>query len=156
MTTHTKLDIASKQLEMAIGLYVSGRDKISAITLAGAADGILFQLLLDAGKENFADHMRKAEAETTGILATRGEAGRQMNDVLNINDCKHMDPGDADYVDIDVDGAALGAILKACSNHFELLGKRESFVEAFLYWVRENVDPSRLTSSRPSASKDRL
>ena len=36
--TMTKLELAQRQLETAIGLFVSRRDRISAIMLAGATD----------------------------------------------------------------------------------------------------------------------
>jgi hypothetical protein len=63
LRSHSKLDIATNQLESAIGLFVSDRDKFSAITLAGAADTIFNQLLLDQGKENFTDHLRKKKRQ---------------------------------------------------------------------------------------------
>ena len=52
----TKLALAERQLETAIGLFVSGRDRLSAITLAGAADGILHGLVLKAGDQPFSDY----------------------------------------------------------------------------------------------------
>jgi hypothetical protein len=51
VTKYTKFQIASRQLETAIGLFVSGRDRLSAISLAGAADGILHALVLKSGRE---------------------------------------------------------------------------------------------------------
>src|SRR5665647_281594 len=103
LTSHSKFDIASKQLESAIGLFVSNRDKLSAITLAGAADTILNQLLLNDGKENFTDYLRKKAASKTGVLQTRGEYGKEINDILRINSLKHMDKNDDDYVEMDLE-----------------------------------------------------
>ena len=53
MTTRTynRLELAENQLETAIGLFVSGGNKFSAITLAGAADVILCRLVLNSGQE---------------------------------------------------------------------------------------------------------
>jgi hypothetical protein len=59
MTIHNKLDITREQLRTAVMLYCSGRDRFSAITLAGAADVILSQLLLNEGRENFSDVLMK-------------------------------------------------------------------------------------------------
>ena len=144
MTSHRKCDIASKQLESAIGLFVSNRDKLSAITLAGAADTILNQLLLNDGKENFTDYLRKKAASKTGVLQTRGEYGKEINDILRINSLKHMDKNDDDYVEMDLEECALAAILKAVANYARLAGKQAGFIQAFLHWVRLNVDPQRL------------
>lgn len=142
MRSHSKFDIAANQLESAIGLFVSDRDKFSAITLAGAADTIFNQLLLNQGKENFTDHSRKKLAKKTGKLQTRGEHGREINDVLRINALKHMDNND-DYVEMDLDECALAAILKAVANYIDLAGREADFIKAFLYWVKLNVDPEK-------------
>jgi hypothetical protein len=144
LRSHSKLDIATNQLESAIGLFISDRDKFSAITLAGAADTIFNQLLLDQGKGNFTDHLRKKEAEKTCILLTRGKYGKEINDLLRINAVKHMDKNDDDYVEMDLDECALATISKAVTNYIDLAGRKASFIKAFLYWMKLNVDPKRL------------
>ncbi len=152
LRSHSKLDIAANQLESAIGLFVSVRDKFSAITLAGAADTIFNQLLLDQGKENFTGRSRKREVEKTGISRTLGEHGKAINDILRINALKHMDKDDDDYVEMDLDECALASILKAVANYIDLVGREANFIRAFLYWVKLNVDPKRFQndeSKRP-------
>lgn len=134
MTSHSKLDIAASQLECAVALYVSNRDKVSAITLAGAADVIFSQLLLDKNSENFTDVMILSEFEKTGVLLKRSQAGSNINDVLAINILKHMDPGDSDNVEIDVELSALGAIAKAVCNYIDLGGEKSNAVLAFRAW----------------------
>ena len=42
----TKLQLAQRQLETAIALFISKMDRVSAITLAGAADGNPFKITL--------------------------------------------------------------------------------------------------------------
>ena len=54
-TSITKLALARRKLETAIDPFVSRRDRVSATTFAGAADGILHGLVPKAGKEPFAD-----------------------------------------------------------------------------------------------------
>jgi hypothetical protein len=144
VSTHNKFDVAASQLESAIGLYVSNTDRLSAITLAGAADAILCQLVLDAGKENFTDYMARVATEQTGVTPTRAETGKSINDQLMINALKHMDEGDAEYLDLDVDDCGLAAILKAVANWVHLKGRGAPVIEAFLLWVQLNIDPSRL------------
>jgi hypothetical protein len=145
MTTHTdrRLELAEKQLETAIGLYVSGGDKFSVITLAGAADVILCRLVLNAGLENFTEIMIRQSSDDCLSNETRASHGRQINDTLYINDLKHMDVGEDGYIVMDVDGCALGAISKALANYVKIAGREKNFVKAFLAWVRLNLDPKK-------------
>ena len=78
MTTHNKLDIAREQLRTAVMLHCSGRDRFSAITLAGAADVILSQLLVNKGKENFSDFLMKKDGEIIGSMPERAAHGRAV------------------------------------------------------------------------------
>jgi len=47
--TYRRFELAERQLETAIALFVSGGDKFSVITLAGAVDVILCRLILNSG-----------------------------------------------------------------------------------------------------------
>ena len=47
-----KGDIAKFQLETAVRLFLTGKDRSSVITLAGAASGILGTLVRNAGKDH--------------------------------------------------------------------------------------------------------
>ena len=76
-------------------------------------------------------------------MLTRGEHGKEINDVLRINALKHMDNNDDDYVEMDLDECALAAILKAVANYIDLAGREVDFIKAFLYWVKLNVDPEK-------------
>ena len=79
---YQRLDLAANQLETAIGLFISGHDKFSVITLAAAADGILAQLVINEGQENFIDFSLKKDEDKT---LTRSTLGKQVNDILFIN-----------------------------------------------------------------------
>jgi hypothetical protein len=139
VNTHSKLHIATSQLRSAVFLFVSDQDRISAITLAGAADVILSRLLLNEGKENFSDHLMKKDAETTGIVPERGAHGRAVNNMLMINALKHMDPGDDDYVEMDLFVSALATVSKAVANYVGVAGDDADFVEALKLWARIHV-----------------
>ena len=136
---YKRFDLAANQLETAIMVFLTGGDKFSVITLAGAADVIFCQLVLRQGKENFTDFMLKETNDTR----TRQEAGKEINDTLRINALKHFDKDDDEYVSIDVDECALGAILKAIANYNMLDGKNDKLIQAFLYWVKTNLDPKK-------------
>lgn len=144
MAVHTKLLIASKQLESAIGLFVSNTDKVSAITLAGAADVIFNQLLISRGIENFTQMSLRREVEKTGLPLTLNEHGKDINNVLRINALKHLDKGEDPVIEIDIDTCALAAISKAVVNYILLNGRSADFIQAFIAWVRLNYDPDKL------------
>lgn len=47
LKSYTRFELAENQLEAAIGLFGSGADRFSVISLAGAADVILSRLVLN-------------------------------------------------------------------------------------------------------------
>lgn len=145
MTTQTykKFDLAERQLETAIGLFVSGGDKFSVITLAGAADVILCRLVLNRDQESFTDALIREFSNDNPSKETRATHGREINDTLFINDLKHMDEGEDGYVTMDVEECAVGAILKALANYVAIAGRDKNFLKAFLAWVQLNLDPKK-------------
>jgi hypothetical protein len=142
MTTqeHRLIDLAADQLETAIGLFIGGgHDRFSVITLAGAADGIFTRLVNHVGGESFIEALVRDADEPT----TRGAMGKHVNDLLFINYLKHMDDGEDGAILIDVEECAVAAILKAIANFVKLGGDKADFVQAFLEWIKHNLDPSR-------------
>ncbi len=148
-TTTSKLALAQRQLETAIGLFVSRRDRLSAITLAGAADGILHGLVLKAGKQPFSDYAIGIREAMSGETPSKAKYAKHINDKLNINDLKHMDEGDADEVVLDIDISALGAILKAIANHHTLVPQHPPFINAMLQWTWMFYDGKQIDEDEP-------
>lgn len=136
---YTRFELASNQLEAAIGLFISGSDRFSVITLAGAADVILSRLILNKGKENFTDVMLKSNLQTE--QKSREDFGLEVNNMFFVNQLKHLDPGDDGYIDLEPEECAIGAILKAVANYVTYTEQRKGFVEVFLLWVKMNLDP---------------
>ena len=139
--TYKRIELAENQLETAIGLFVSGGDRFSVISLAGAADVILCRLVLNTGQENFTETLLKEAASKGEGNETIQSIGRSINDMLFINDLKHMDEGEDGYIDIDIEKCAVAAILKALANYVILAGRDRDFVQAFLAWGQQNLDP---------------
>jgi len=54
-----------------------------------------------------------------------------------------MDDDDDGYIDIELEECALAAILKALANYVILAGRNDAFVQAFLVWVKLNLDPKK-------------
>lgn len=145
----TKLQLAERQLETAIGLFVSRRDRISAITLAGAADGILHGLVIKAGKQPFSDYAMGVREALSGETPAKAKYAKHINDTLKINDLKHMDEGGNEEVSLNPDISALGAILKAVANHRTLVPKSPSFINAMLQWAWMFYDGQRILEDDP-------
>lgn len=140
---YTRLQLAESQLEAAIGLFIVGRDRFSTITLAGAADVILSRLALDKDKSNFTDTLMQDAIRNGAAARTRADHGREINDILFINDMKHMDRDEEGFVDMDPDECAFGAIMKAMVNFIAIVGRKHPLATAFLLWVSKNMDPKK-------------
>lgn len=147
--TISKLTLAQQQLETAVGLFVSRRDRLSAITLAGAADGILHGLVLKAGKQPFSDYAMGVREALSGETPAKAKFAKHINDKLNINDLKHMDEDGPDEVTLDADISALGAILKAIANHHALIPEHPEFIKAMLQWTWMFYDGEKITEDEP-------
>lgn len=143
LQTYKRIELAENQLETAIGLFVSGGDKFSVISLAGAADVILSRLVSNLGKENFTEFSLRQENANGAPVDAKEFHGKGINDTLFINHLKHMDDSEDGYINIDVDECALGAVLKALANYVSIAGRDKDFVQAFLAWVRLNLDPKK-------------
>lgn len=141
--TYSRFELAENQLTAAIGLFVSGGDRFSVISLAGAADVILSRLVLNSGKENFTDHMLRLEVEKGAEPLTREVFGKGINDALFINQLKHMDDDDNGVIEIEPEECAIAAILKALANYVALSGQQKDIVLAFKAWARQNLDPKK-------------
>lgn len=141
--TYSRFELAENQLTAAIGLFVSGGDRFSVISLAGAADVILSRLVINSGKENFTETMLRREVERGGNSSTRETYGKGINDTLFINQLKHMDDDDEGFIDMEPEECALAAILKALANYVVLADPQKDIVLAFKAWVRQNLDPKK-------------
>jgi hypothetical protein len=130
-------------------LFLTETDKLSAITLAGAADVILCELVNREGKKNFTDMI--CEEKNEGHR--REEIGTKINDLLCINALKHFDKDDKEYIDIDIDECAVAAIFKALANYNMLDGKDDKLILALRYWAKTNLDPKKYNLSDPNMKK---
>lgn len=133
--TYQRFQLAANQLKTAIVLFMTGIDRLSAITLAGAADVILCELVNREGKKNFTDLMCEKENREH-----KRKTGNEINNLLYINALKHFDKGDEEYIELDVEECALGAISKALANYNMLNGKDDKLILAFRYWAQTNLD----------------
>ncbi|MBL8391292.1 MAG: hypothetical protein JNN21_05390 [Candidatus Accumulibacter sp.] len=138
----SKADIGLAQLEDAIFLFINGR-RISAVTLAGAADGIFSGLLKQQGQTSLAEdtwsHIEKVR-EITGLFyagdRTKKDAFNEWNDARNR--LKHHDGRDEEHLRINVFDEAYFAIERA-SLGAEKLGLKAANHQEYKNWLISNV-----------------
>lgn len=118
--TLSKFRIAEIQLEQALNLYAEGRDLISSITLAGAAEEILGRLVEQNG-EVWALTEKVAqlcgmyqftwgkEADPKAFIAIRNQAR---------NNLKHITTGDETSLDLEIE--AVSMLRRAIKNYLKL------------------------------------
>lgn len=116
----TKFEAAERQLIHAIELYLEGIHLISAITLAGAAEEILGELVKLSGKENalelkvkvlcgMYEHVFNEPAKPKSFFKIRNKAR---------NELKHIMTGDSLNIDLEEEAAKL--IDRAITNYKKL------------------------------------
>ena len=93
-----KIEIARRQIEVALDLYFTGRDPLAVITLAGAAEEILGSLLKREGKPAAMQRVLARMERNSGQAQDFAEFCKNINRVRNA--LKHArDPGE-DNIDI--------------------------------------------------------
>lgn len=146
--TLSNLEVAHRQIERAILVFLDDKDYVSALTLAGAAEEILGKLLNKKGKEHWLDSISKGalsalgfrikELETPEALKARKEianiANRHKNRVKHYND-----DGTITFL---IDVAAAEMIDRAISNYFDLTqretGAMVRFKELIICGIEKN------------------
>jgi len=106
--SHSKTDIALRQLETALRLFDEGQDYYSDVTLAGAADEILGRLLESRGAVSALVSLTKPGDEKTFI--ERANLAR--------NALKHLNVGGADRVSLDIREEAADMLDRAIANYW--------------------------------------
>jgi hypothetical protein len=115
----SKLVIAQRQLEVAAHLYVEGADYLAVVTLAGASEEILGNLLRRAGQGAMIDRIVEMDRELTG-----GRVFKVVSDEVNRarNALKHANDPDEDTVTVEP-GEATAMLARALVNYNRLAGQ---------------------------------
>lgn len=136
----SKLEIAQRQLDVAASLFVSDGDYLAVVTLAGAAEEILGNLLRRAGHETMFDHLVELDRELTG-----GRTQKVVNDEVNRvrNALKHANFPSEDTVVIEP-GEATAMLGRALVNFNRFTGGLTPIMQrAVDKLVREVSDVAR-------------
>lgn len=139
-----KSEIARCQLDMAVRLYINGKDRSCVITLANAAAGILDRLVQDAGKEAFVDYARKIFQSYGGRMPKRESYLHHIAKKVGAIVHKHLGKSEPDTVELDLEKMAHDSIARAIADYVPLYGQKEPFVVAFLSYSWHNRDRQAL------------
>jgi len=135
--TLSNLEIARRQLDRSITLYLDEKDYVSALTLAGAAEEILGKLLNEEGKEHWLDNISKGALRALGFqkkMLDTSEAKKTKKDIVNLanhhkNRVKHYN--DNGTITFTVNAEAAGMIDRAISNYFDFTQSETGAMDRF-------------------------
>lgn len=155
-TRFHKSEIARCQLETAVRLFLSGMDRSSVITLAGASSGILDRLVRNAaGKEPFVDYACRVHRELIGHTPKRQSYSHHIDKRLGLIAHKHLSKEDTETVKLDLEKMACDALVRAIADYVTLYGQDEPFVKVFFSWAWVSKDGQALMKDFEKVS-DRL
>lgn len=117
-----KIEIARRQVEVALELHFNGGDPLAVITLAGAAEEILGALLGRDSKPHILERVRARIERESGEVQVFSEFSKKVNGVRNA--LKHARDSGEDEIDIPPQ-EALTMLGRAVSNYV-MLGKPRS------------------------------
>lgn len=108
-----KAEIARRQIESACELFFSGADFLAVVTLAGAAEEILGNLIQRRGEEAIIDYLVGLDSKLTG--------GREFADVIKDingirNGLKHAKHPNEDELEVE-EGEAIAMLSRAVTNY---------------------------------------
>jgi hypothetical protein len=135
-----RTEIARRQLQTAVELFLQGLDRSSVITLAGAASNVLDALVRRSVKEPFVDYARRVYNHLVGGTPKRQSYLHHIETKLGVIAHKHLSPTDPDIVELDLEKQAVDALSRAVAEYATLYGQDEPFVKAYLQWVWVNMD----------------
>lgn len=139
-----KHDIAKAQLETAVLIILNGQDRSSAITLAGAASGILDTLVKRAGRETFIDYARRVHEAQIGFTPKRKSYAHYIDKKLGVIAHKHLAQDDPETIDLDLEKMAIDAVARAMHDYVSLNGQEEPFVKAFFQYTWVHSDGEKM------------
>ncbi|MCK5072711.1 MAG: hypothetical protein KAQ98_04740 [Bacteriovoracaceae bacterium] len=148
-----KKEVARRQLETAVFLFLKGIDYSSVVTLAGAAGNILLQLVLNRGERPFVDLGRDVANYLQGELLPRKRYKYRMQILFGIIPLKHMSDKCDEIVEMDLEKCALSALTVAVCDYTTLSGQNEPFVKAFLNWCWKNQNGPQVMEEYQSLPK---
>lgn len=149
-----RTEIARRQLQTAVELFLQGLDRSSVITLAGAASNVLDGLVRKAGKEAFIDYARRVHDHLVGGTPKRQTYSHHIDKKLGVVAHKHLGAADPETVELDLEKQAADVLARAIADYTTLYGQDEAFVKAYLQWAWVNTDgPAQMEAFKSAPAK---
>jgi hypothetical protein len=131
-----KKEIAKRQIDTAIEIFLAGKDYLSAVTLAGAGEEILGKLLIRHSKKNMVAYLKELDKRLS-----EGREFKIVNREINgfRNSLKHANNEAEDEIDV-AEGQehAIAMLSRSLTNYASFEGRLSEKMEQFLQWLRDN------------------
>ena len=134
--TFKQIDAAEHQLNRAIELFIEHQDFICAITLAGAADGILGEIIRDNGRDASIDDHIKGSRPQSPQLSEKQIRDEHLNLARNI--LKHKRVPAHQELSLSLETEAVYSLTRALDNAIRLGYSLTGWREQFVHWVYAN------------------
>lgn len=131
-----KKEIARRQIDTAIDLFLEGKDYLSVVTLAGAGEEIIGNLLKRAKRKNMGGHLLDLDKRISG-----GRDFKVMNQEINgfRNALKHANEPTEDLMEVAQDQEhAIAMLSRSLTNYSALEGSLSPKMEQFYVWLQQN------------------
>lgn len=110
-----KGQIAKRQLETALDLFFSEGEPLAVVTLAGAAEEVLGDLLQRRGGDRMLDHIVHLDRKLTGTGRSFAVVNEEVNGIRNA--LKHAKRPEEDEVELDPTAHAVVWLSRALVNY---------------------------------------
>jgi len=131
-----KKEIAGRQIDTAVDLFLEGKDYLSVITLAGAGEEIIGNLLKRGKRKNVVNHLLDLDKRIS-----QGRDFIVVNQEINgfRNALKHATDPSEDLMEVIQDQEhAIAMLSRALSNYYALEGGLSPNMERFYTWLQQN------------------
>ncbi|WP_305827395.1 hypothetical protein [Pseudomonas aeruginosa] len=145
-----KIDIARRQLEMAMKIHMADGDLICSITLAGAAEEIFRKLVGKSGGQSTVDFMKN--------LYDRAGKPKKINEIINAvnkvkNSLKHADRDAHEEVEFDEVAESRVLIIDALVNYMKLdIQSAMPLMESFYPYISDEAAGEKSGSGESAPS----
>jgi hypothetical protein len=131
-----KKEIARRQIDTAIDLFLEGRDCLSVVTLAGAGEEIIGSLLRRAKCKNMISHILDLDKRLSGGRGF-GVVNQEINGFRNT--LKHANNPAEDLIEVAQDQEhAIAMLARALNNYHASEGRLSQKMEQFFVWLQHN------------------
>ncbi len=131
-----KTEIARRQIDTAIDLFLENRDFVSALTLAGAGEEIIGKLLERKRKKNILQQFHVEYQQTTAEKVSFSDFSREVNQARNA--LKHANDTKEDKCEVK-HWETLFMIMRAMTNYRGLVGKSSKKMKIMHRWILKMI-----------------